>query len=162
PSLFSVNSLGFKGASPFASFNVSNPSPGILQLNYVAGAAPANLFWVGPSGTGGSGSWDPSGGTNWNDGVMNTGWNSANAADFNQGSGVVTLSAPINVPFIKFDVDGYTIAGAAGNTLSATAGFSTLAVQVTNAGDTATISAPIASTLTLIGNGKLVLSGNNN
>ena len=141
PSLFSVNSIGFKGASPFASFNVSNPNPGVLQLNYVAGTAPANLSWVGPLGTGGDGSWDPAGGTNWNDGVMNTGWNSANAADFNQGSGTVTLSAPISVPFIKFDVDGYTIAGTGGNTLSATTGFKTLAVQVTNAGQTGTISA---------------------
>lgn len=161
PSEFNVIATGFKGGNLFSTFNVSNPSAGVLQLNYVPGTAPANLTWVGPTGSGGgSGSWDPSGGASWNDGVSNTGWSASKAADFNAGSGTVTLSNSLSAPLITFDVDGYTIAGA--SNLSATNGYTALTVQVTNAGTTGTINAPIVSPLNVIGSGTLVLGGANN
>lgn len=160
PAEFNVVATGFKGGNLFSTFNVSNPSPGVLQLNYVPGVAPASLTWVGPSGSGGGpGTWDPSGGTSWNDGAANTSWVASKAADFNAGSGIVTLSGSIAAPLITFDVNGYTIAGA--SSLSAASGYTALTVQVTNAGTTGTINAPIVSPLTVIGSGTLVLGGAN-
>ena len=140
----------------FSTFVVSNPASGNLVLTYTPGTTPAILSWVGPGGSGGgTGNWDPSAGTNWNNGSSNGPWNSANSADFNAGSGTVTLTGAVSTPLIVFEVDGYTIAGS--DALTATTGYRSLAVQVTNSGTTATIDAPINSPLTKIGAGTLVL-----
>ena len=157
---FNIVATGFTGGNLFSSFNVSNPSPGVLQLNYVPGVAPPNLTWSN-GGAGGSGNWNSSGGTAWNNGTTNVGWNSDDGADFNVGSGTVTLTGPISAPLITFDVNGYTIEGTPANTLTATNGFTSLTIQVTNSGTTGTIDAPIDSAVTLIGNGTLVLGGAN-
>lgn len=159
PSLFNVNATSFKGGNPFSTFAVSNPSQGVLDLVYTPGKPPPTLVWAN-GGTGGSGTWAPSGGTAWNNGSSNGPWNSSAGADFNVGSGTVTLSGPISAPLITFDVDGYTIVGG-GNAMTAASGYSSLTVQVTNAGTTGTIGASINSPLTLIGSGTLVLTGNN-
>jgi autotransporter-associated beta strand protein len=157
--LFNVDATGFKGGNLFSTFSVTNPGPGVLDLVYTPGTPPPTLFWSN-GGAGGPGTWAPSGGTAWNNGSSNGPWNSASGADFNVGSGTVTLSGAISAPLITFDVGGYMIAGG-GNALSATSGFSSLTVQVTNAGTTGTIGASITSPLQVIGNGTLVLTGNN-
>jgi fibronectin-binding autotransporter adhesin len=157
--LFNVDATGFKGGNLFSTFSVTNPGPGVLDLVYTPGTPPPTLTWSN-GGTGGSGTWAPTGGTAWNNGSSNGPWSSAAGADFNVGSGTVTLSGAISAPLITFDVDGYTVAGG-GNSLSATSGFSSLTVQVTNAGTTGTIGASITSPLQVIGNGTLVLTGNN-
>ncbi|HEV2972624.1 MAG TPA: autotransporter-associated beta strand repeat-containing protein [Pirellulales bacterium] len=157
--LFNVDATGFKGGNLFSTFNVTNPGPGVLDLVYTPGTPPPTLFWSN-GGAGGFGAWAPSGGMAWNNGSSNGPWSSAAGADFNIGSGTVTLSGAISAPLITFDVDGYTIAGG-GNALSATSGFSSLTVQVTNAGTTGTIGGSITSPLQVIGNGTLVLTGNN-
>jgi fibronectin-binding autotransporter adhesin len=159
PSLFNIDATGFKGGNLFSTFGITNPSPGALDLVYTPGTPPPTLTWSN-GGAGGTGTWAPSGGIAWNNGSSNGPWTSTAGADFNVGSGTVTLSGAISAPLITFDVDGYTIAGG-GDALSAPSGFSALTVQVTNAGTTGTIAASIASPLTLIGSGTLVLTGNN-
>ena len=158
--LFNVDATGFKGGNLFSTFGVTNPSPGVLDLVYTPGVAPANLVWTNGGG-GGTGTWAPSGGTNWFNGASNVGWSSTSGADFNVGSGTVTLSGPVSAPLITFDVDGYTIAGSGTDVLTATSGYSSLTVQVTNAGTKGTIGASISSPLTVIGSGTLVLTGSN-
>jgi fibronectin-binding autotransporter adhesin len=158
PSLFNIDATGFKGGNLFSTLRISE-TPSLLQLTYTPGVTPASLKWRN-GGTGGSGNWAPSAGTAWFNGAANVGWNSTSSADFDEGSGTVTLSGPISAPLITFDVDGYTIAGG-GNSLSAAGGFSSLTIQVTNGGQTGTIGASITSPLTLIGSGTLILTGSN-
>ena len=113
-----------------------------------------------------SGSWVPSGGTDWSAtaaGPGNTGWiNDGSITAFFQKTPTAAITingGNINAAGLEFDVSGYNIAsdGAAANTLTLdSAGL----VTVTNATDTATISAPIAGTVGLLksGAGTLVLS----
>ncbi len=150
PGDFNVVATNFTAGNLFSNFTISNPSSGPLSgdlvLTYNPGSPPPFLNWVG-----GTGNWAPSGGTSWSGGA----WDSASGADFTTGSGTVALTGAIATPLIQFDVDGYTIGGA--SALTATNGFSSLTVQVTNSGTTATINAPIDSPLTKIGAGTLVL-----
>jgi fibronectin-binding autotransporter adhesin len=157
--LFNVDATKFKGGNLFSTFAVTNPSPGVLDLVYTPGTPPPTLNWSN-GGAGGTGTWMPTGGTAWNNGSSDGPWNASSNADFNVGAGTVTLGGAISAPLITFDVDGYTIAGG-GNPLTAASGYSSLTVQVTNAGTTGTIAASINSPLTLIGSGTLVLTGNN-
>ena len=117
------------------------------------------LTWVG-----GSGNWDNAT-TNWRSGATAVAWTSGNQAVFNvTPAGTVTLTAPITVSRgVKFDVGGYTVAGSAANPLTLAGGTGANTVQVTNAADTATINAVVASTtgLNKAGAGTLVLSGAN-
>ena len=150
PGDFNVVATNFTAGNLFSNFTVSNPSSGPLSgdlvLTYNPGSPPPFLNWVG-----GTGNWAPGGGTSWSGGA----WNSSSGADFATGSGTVTLTGAIAAPLIQFDVDGYTIGGT--SPLTASGGFTSLTVQVSNSGTTATINAPINSPLTLIGVGTLVL-----
>jgi fibronectin-binding autotransporter adhesin len=117
------------------------------------------LGWVG-----GSGNWDNAS-TNWRNGATPVVWSAANQALFATApAGTVTLTAPITVNRgLRFDVGGYTVAGTAANPLTLDGGAGAANVLVTNAGDTATITAVVAGTagLNKTGPGTLVLSGAN-
>ncbi len=146
---------------------------GFLPLALVTGltinlAWGANLYWDVNNtaiGIGGSGNWDTTSAfwnTTGNDvaGPFTT-WNNANLdnAIFNGTAGTVTLTVPITVGGLTFNVSGYTIAGTGANTL--TLGGATPTITV-NSGSTA-ISSVINSTvgLTKAGSGTLTLSANN-
>lgn len=127
------------GARPVLSFDATLDQP--------------SLAWKSGPGT-----WNPpgtAGDTSWSGGP----WQSDRTAIFNATGGNVALSAPITAVGMTFDSDGYTISGAASNPLTLTGGI----VQVTNAGQTATVSAALAGTagLSKNGSGTLVLSGQN-
>lgn len=109
------------------------------------------LIWIGGSGT-----WNPTGGTDWSGGS----WDSTKNAVFQTGTaGVVTLGDAITTNGIKFNTTGYTInSNGHALTLSSSAGGN--AISVANAGDTASVNAPIAGTagLTKTGAGTLSLA----
>ena len=75
---------------------------------------------------------------------------------------MVTLTDMITAQGLVFNVDGYTIAAQGANVLTLSG--PAPVITVTNAADTATISAPIAGTVGLIANGAgtLVLTNANN
>lgn len=118
------------------------------------------LAWVGGTGT-----WDNAN-TNWRRGATPTAWDPASAAVFAAApAGTVTLGEPITATKgLRFDVDGYTVAGAAANnlTLGGSAAVDNT-VAVTGAADAATISARVSGSngLTKSGAGRLVLAGAN-
>jgi fibronectin-binding autotransporter adhesin len=145
--LFNINTSTFGAGSPGSTFSISNTG-GNLFLNYTPG--PGALVWKQP--VGGTGNWFATGGTDWSGGA----WNSAKLADFNAGSGTVTLQNPITSQGLEFDVTGYTVAGSGANTLVAPI------IHVTNSGDSATVSAQLVGTnLTKTGAGTIVLTGAN-
>jgi autotransporter-associated beta strand protein len=134
--------------------------------------AQLDLFWDAdgdPSnGLGGSGIWNNApGNLTWNDDgfAPNLPWTDTTGVDranFAGLVGTVSLGAPITANQLLFSANGFIVdnGGAGGNTLTL-AGIGA-AIQVTNAGETATVSAAIAgSGLTKTGNGTLVLSGTN-
>src|SRR4051812_3947418 len=106
----------------------------------------------GGNGTveGGPGTWNTTNG-NWtvDGGVNNIAWVNANGdtARFGTPGGAVTLGAPIVAGGLIFNANGYTIGngGTAANTLSLNAGST---ITVTNAADTATISAVLTGNAT--------------
>jgi autotransporter-associated beta strand protein len=129
---------------------------------------------------GGSGTWDNlAANTSWasqSDGSSHAGWASARGdnAIFSQSGGTVTIAAGTTVPArsLTFQSDGYTILP--GSTLVASrialtnggsGGPGANTIEVTQAGHTATILAPIAANpgvgLTKTGDGTLVLGGVN-
>lgn len=124
------------------------------------------LYWdgAGPAGDsviqGGNGTWNATA-TNWtiSSGVNNTTWQGGTAV-FGGTAGTVTLSGTISAQGLIFNTTGYVIAGTSALTLAGTAP----EIDVTNAGDSATISAPLAGTagLTVGGAGKLILTNANN
>jgi fibronectin-binding autotransporter adhesin len=145
--LFNINTSTFGAGSPGSTFSISHTG-GNLFLDYTPG--PGALVWKQP--VGGTGNWFATGGTDWSGGA----WNSAKLADFNAGSGIVTLQNPITSQGLEFDVTGYTVAGSGANTLVAPI------IHVTNSGDSATVSAQLVGTnLTKTGAGTLILTGPN-
>ncbi len=123
-------------------------------LSFDASLNQPSLGWKG-----GDGAWNPAGtagDTSWSGGP----WQSDHTAIFNTaGGGNVALSGAVTAVGMTFDADGYTINGAAGTSLTLTGGL----VQVTNAGQTATVGAVLAGTagITKNGAGTLVLAGQN-
>ncbi len=117
------------------------------------------------AGFGGTGDWNLTT-PNWNDatgtGVPSLWLNKADTDAVFQGTpGVVTLTvAGVQARNLTFNVGGYTVAGSLAAPLNLT---SNAVVTVTNAGDTATISAPLVTTTGFEkqGPGRLVLSGAN-
>ncbi|HEY3898205.1 MAG TPA: autotransporter-associated beta strand repeat-containing protein [Chthoniobacter sp.] len=120
-------------------------------------AVSTNQYWDGSMITGdgtihgGVGSWNNAA-PNWTDstGTINAQWLNDTAV-FQGTAGTVTLIDMISAQGLVFNVDGYTIAASGSNTLTLSG--PAPVITVTNAGDTATISAPIAGTLGLIANG---------
>ena len=117
------------------------------------------------AGFGGTGDWNLTT-PNWNDatgtGVPSLWLNKADTDAVFQGTpGVVTLTvAGVQARNLTFNVGGYTVAGSVAAPLNLT---SNAVVTVTNAADTATISAPLVTTTGFDkqGPGTLVLSGAN-
>ena len=132
-----------------------------------------SLVWdpaMDGSGSGGIGTWDTvtlPAVQNWYDVAIpgDVAWSAGSDAVFGGVGGLVTVSTPssagVSVNNLTFNVDGYTIAGDPLNLTAAPT------VTVTNAADTATISAvlsqpgtatPNPNTFTKSGSGKLVIS----
>ena len=137
-------------------------------LGCAGGAEAATQFWdvngVLP-GLGGTGAWDLTT-PNWNNltgiGVPQVWTNTATSdASFRDTPGVVTLTvAGVVARNLTFTVGGYTIAGSLAAPLNLQPGS---LLTVTNAADTATISAPIVTTTGFDkqGGGTVLLSGQN-
>ncbi|WP_448474141.1 autotransporter-associated beta strand repeat-containing protein [Martelella sp. FLE1502] len=138
------------------------------------------LYWNGTktSGTGivgGDGIWKADGRLNWTDnaGAINRAWHDGATAIFSTTPGAtptprvtVDSATPIAVGGMKFEIDGYTVAGRTASdklTLTAPTGTTYVTAEVTNAGDTATLAVALAgaSGLAKSGDGTLVLSGAN-
>ena len=150
---------GFTGQNSVLESEIVNATSLVASF-----AAPIPLYRQNTAG-----SWVPSNSTNWSTtaaGPGNTGWtNDGTITAFFQKAptGNITINAGnINATGLEFDVSGYTIAsdGVAGDTLTLQ---NSGLVTVTNATDTATISAPIAGSVGLnkLGAGTLVLGGVN-
>ena len=137
-------------------------------LGVAGGAQAAEQFWDvngAAAGFGGTGDWNLAT-PNWNDST-GTGapslWSNLATSDavFQGAAGVVTITVPgIRARNLTFNVTGYTIAGSLAAPLNLQSGS---IITVTNAADTATISAPIATTTGFDkqGPGTLLLSGAN-
>jgi autotransporter-associated beta strand protein len=151
--------------APPGSIWQSNRNPNSLRT-YQLGATGVNNFlnlssfvddlsWLG--GTGGTGAWAATGGTNWNNGP----WNAAMTAKFAGTPGTVTVDVGgvAANKGLEFAVGGYTLTGAAVTLGGANAAANTIK---TLAGTT-TINAPLAGSagLTKAGAGVLVLGGSN-
>ncbi|HBO45993.1 MAG TPA: hypothetical protein DD670_19130, partial [Planctomycetaceae bacterium] len=126
------------------------------------------LQWDGnaaalPNPAGGSGTWSGIA-SNWWNGTANQAYNAGippHDAVFGVVGGSINITAPVMARSMRFDVNGYTLAG---STITlAGSGEGSRAVSVANAAHGTTISAPIAGSLDLIkmGDGRLVLSGTN-
>jgi fibronectin-binding autotransporter adhesin len=129
--------------------------------------ASGQVFWV-PGGTvGGNGAWNNTA-FNWNSNSTGTGiqgqFNSNSFAAFGGPAGTVTIDgAGITSNGVEFDSTGYTVTGGTltlGNNSGST---NNNTIGVVNAGDSATISAPITGSTGLqkVGPGTLVLTGSN-
>jgi len=124
------------------------------KLTFDATLDQPSLSWIG-----GSGNWNATGGTDWSGGA----WNSVKTAVFDTSSGTVTLGTPVTTLGTRFDVTGYEIAGGASNPLTLSSAAGGNAITVSNAADTATISAVLDGTTGLQKNGAgaLALTGAN-
>lgn len=109
---------------------------------------------------GGAGTWNTTG-TNWTNsgGSINLKWQGGTAV-FGGPAGTVTLGSAISAEGLTFNTAGYTISGTNTLTLAGTAP----EIDVTNAGDSATISAKLAGTagLKVGGAGTLILTNTAN
>jgi autotransporter-associated beta strand protein len=141
------------GASTWFGGTTSTPS-NRPTLSFDATLDQPTLTWVGGSGT-----WNATGGTDWS----GSSWDSTKTALFATGSGTVTLGTALTTTGLKFDVDGYTIDGTGTSPLTLSSDAGGNGISVTNAADTATISAVIAGTsgLSKSGAGTLALTGAN-
>ena len=123
--------------------------------SFVAPVPPADFSWLG--GTGGTGTWAATGGTNWGGGP----WDAAETAEFAGTPGTVTVAvggvAANNG--LEFAVGGYTLSGDPVTLGAANAA----ANAITTLAGTTTINAPLAGStgLTKAGAGVLVLGGAN-
>ncbi|HEY3900509.1 MAG TPA: autotransporter-associated beta strand repeat-containing protein, partial [Chthoniobacter sp.] len=151
---------GVLGASPLPGFTetivTSVPHEVQLVVSYPGGAQ----YWDGSGAAndnivaGGSGNWNVLS-TNWTNvgGTVNSQWQGGTAI-FGGTAGTVNLATPINVQGIIFNTNGYTIAGTQFLSLSG----NSAPIIVSNAGTSATISAPLTGNLVVGGAGTLVLT----
>lgn len=117
-------------------------SPGVaLPLT-----SPTTLQWVGGSGT-----WNASGGTNWQGGA----WDSSKTAVFATTSGTVSLNENVSSLGLDFRSNGYVVSGSGS--------INTGQVSVVNATDTATLNVVMTGSqgLTKFGSGTLALGAHN-
>jgi autotransporter-associated beta strand protein len=144
-------------AATAAASLLGSAAPAAFAIDYTWDTAPA-----GNAVAGGGGSWDTAT-QNWttDSGTSKTLWGNLNTdkAIFGDTGGSVTVDGAITANALQFDVTGYTVAPGSGTlTLAGT----TPTITVTNAADSATISAIIAgTTLRKSGAGTLILSGTN-
>jgi fibronectin-binding autotransporter adhesin len=131
----------------------------IASIAYAAAGRAATLAWDTSSAMGlqgGSGNWVSSNWTN-NGGFTNVAWSGGSDAVFSANPpGTATVNGATTTGSITFAVTGYTVSGSNTLTLS---GADT--IEVTNSGDSATISALIGGTAgwTKTGAGTLTFSG---
>lgn len=142
--------------------------PSLISLLMGPLATAANFTWdpaLDGGVTGGAGTWNAST-ANWWDGAANVAWpNATDTAIFGGTAGglvVIDTGSGISAGGLTFNTNGYIISGNVPADVLTLAG-ATPTIAVTNATDTATISAVLAGTngLTLSGAGTLVLSGAN-
>ncbi|WP_256680071.1 autotransporter-associated beta strand repeat-containing protein [Pseudomonas sp. Marseille-P9899] len=149
------------------------------QLLLTLGAGQVNLlvsspslpmqFWDGSntavSGTveGGSGTWNGSLG-NWTNALGSNNWAWASqGAVFQGAAGTVTVDAAQSVSFLQFMTDGYNVVSGSNGSLSLNPGVTGSTEVRVDAGVTATLGLSVlgGSRLDKVGNGTLVLTGNN-
>ena len=156
-----VSAIGLNGA--FSGTNGTTPlggSPGKSIL--ISSTAVTSLYWTAAgSALGGAGTWSAAG-TNWSptmSPVIGGTWSAGLEAIFSGSTaGTVTLAAPLVASAITINSDGYTLAATGSGSLN------TNGITVANAGQTATVTAPIVSGsgLAKLGSGVLVLEGTAN
>lgn len=117
-------------------------------------SASAQTLSFGPTGAGGSGTWDNAT-VNWFNGSTAVPWAGGGTAAFGGSAGTVTVNGTVAVGGATFNTDGYTITG---GTLALSGATPTI---TTNAGVSATINSPITNSATLVksGVGTLTFSG---
>ena len=146
--------------------NATTISTGTLhQVDLIVSGTAINQYWDGTGAagnsiiTGGSGTWNNTT-SNWttSTGATNSPWLGGTAV-FETTGGTVMLGAPINVQGLIFGVTGYTLSGTASLNLVGVPG-TPPTVSVSNAGTTATISAPVtgSSGFAASGSGTLILT----
>ena len=132
---------------------------------YTAPTPTGQVFWKPGAGVGGTGNWNNSS-SNWNTAANGSGtqqsFTTTSYAAFGGTAGTVTISSPVTSNGVEFDTSGYVVTG--GNlTLGSYGPGDTTnnrnTISVANAGDTATINAPIqgSSGLQKTGLGTLIL-----
>ncbi|MFM9059154.1 MAG: beta strand repeat-containing protein [Planctomycetaceae bacterium] len=138
-----------------ANANVGSPGSAVTL------ASIPNLYWTANgSSLGGSGTWSGSG-NNWSTGtssIAGTTWADGKSAFFQGTAGTVTLGSALAAGSVTISSNGYTLAGTGTNSLN------TPSIEVTNGGDTATVSARLVGSggLAKGGNGILIVSNTTN
>ncbi|TPK44216.1 autotransporter outer membrane beta-barrel domain-containing protein [Mesorhizobium sp. B2-5-4] len=117
-------------------------------------SAGAQTLSFGPTGAGGSGTWDTST-SNWFDGSTAVPWAGGDTAIFGGTAGTVTVSGTVSTAGATFNTTGYTVTG---GTLALSGATPTI---TTDAGVSAAISSAISGSATLVksGVGTLTFSG---
>lgn len=135
--------------------NVGSPGSAVTL------ASIPNLYWTASGTTlGGSGTWNASG-SNWSTGtssIAGATWADGKSAFLQGTGGTVTLGSALAAGSLTISSNGYTLAGSGTNSLN------TPTIDVTNGGDTATVSARLVGSggLAKGGGGILVLSNTAN
>ena len=158
-----IASTNAGGYATFLGNTSAVPAASEPTLAFSATLNQPSLAWT-PGGSannnGGPGTWLPAGtagDTSWNGGA----WNNSYTAVFGGTGGAVTIgSGGVSAQGIQFNTTGYTLGTTGGPAITLTSGG---VVQVTTAGNTDTINAPIAGAVGLnkTGAGTLVLGGTN-
>lgn len=130
--------------------------PVLLLSASISTSVDAQTLNFGPSGSGGSGTWDNTT-ANWFNGSGALAWPSGATGVFAGTAGTVTVSGTVAVGGMTFSTSGYSVTG---GTLTLSAAASTV---TTNAGVSTTINSAIAGSSGLVksGAGTLTLSGAN-
>lgn len=144
-----LSSFPSLGGGSLAITNTGTDGTGL----YLAFTAAANLQWLG--GSGGSGTWSATGGTDWSGGT----WDPAQPGVFAGTAGAVTVEGVTAEKGLSFDVGGYVLTG---GTLSLT-GTSLAANTIATVSGTTTINTVLAGSAGLgkSGGGTLLLGGAN-
>jgi autotransporter-associated beta strand protein len=133
----------------------------VATLAFAAEVSAVTLAWdtqtLTAGAQGGTGNWHGSlqGRNFWWNGTTNVAWSDGSIASFGPNAGTVTVDSAVSASGLVFSTNGYSVGGSSVLTLSGGN-----IVQVTNASDTATISAPIggSSGLEKDGDGTLTLA----
>ncbi len=155
--VFNVNASGFSGGQLLSTFTVTNPSGGVLQLNYNPGPTLTNLTWTPANG---SSDWNDGSNNNWNNGSTNQNWNSARSATFAGTGSTVAINQATAAQALIFNSTGFVLSGSGPLSFSGISGYTALTVQT--ASGTATINVPITSPINVVGGGTLVLGSSAN
>ena len=137
-----------------ANANVGSPGSAVV-------ASIPNLYWTANGSTlGGSGTWNNAG-SNWSvnaSPVAGGAWADGKTAFFQGTAGTVTLASAVAGGGVTFSTSGYTLASSGSGSLNVPT------IDVTNGGDTATVSARLVGSggLAKGGNGILIVSNTGN